>query len=144
MVPVLGMSSPLTYIYTLIRLTLYSVPTECRLISSSGTWQCAVTLRFIMDANGQPLRQIRNETFGDVIVDKEEVEGRIRRAQRAILNPSVPIRDFLEGHDEYPIDRELGFSKNCVSLEISGPDVADLSFVDLPGKFDVTGCGQWH
>jgi hypothetical protein len=28
---------------------------------------------------------------------------------------------------------ELSFSGDCVSLEISGPDVADLSFCDLPG-----------
>ncbi len=28
---------------------------------------------------------------------------------------------------------ELAFSKNCITLQISGPDVADLSFCDLPG-----------
>ena len=28
---------------------------------------------------------------------------------------------------------EPSFSKNCVSLEITGPDVIDLSLVDLPG-----------
>lgn len=70
-----------------------------------------------------------------MIHDKDDVEERIRRAQRAILNPGTLIRDFLDGHDEDPIGRELSFSKNCVCLEISGPDVADLSFVDLPGKF---------
>jgi hypothetical protein len=30
---------------------------------------------------------------------------------------------------------ELSFSTNCVSLQISGPSVADLSFCDLPGEF---------
>lgn len=87
--------------------------------------------------NGQPVRQIRNEAFGGVIHNKEEVEERIRRAQRAILNPSTALRDFLDGHDEDPPERELSFSKNCVCLEISGPDVADLSFVDLPGESNV-------
>ena len=115
--------------------SLSSVPTECRLISSPEPWQCIITLRFITDVNGQPLRQIRNEPFGGVIHEKRHVEERIRRAQRALLNPSTGLRDFLEGHDEDPLDRELSFSKNCVCLEISGPDVADLSFVDLPGRF---------
>ena len=85
------------------------------------------------DASGQPLGQIRSEPFGPPMSDKAEVEERIRRAQRAVLNPSTPPRDFLEGPDEDPDERQLTFSKNCVCLEISGADVADLSFVDLPG-----------
>lgn len=62
------------------------------------------------------------------------MEERIRRAQRAILNPSKPSRQFLEDTEEVN-DPELSFSSNCVSLQISGPDVADLSFCDLPGAF---------
>jgi hypothetical protein len=63
------------------------------------------------------------------------VEGRIRRAQRAILNPKKPRKAFLEGESdgEDGEGEELSFSTNCVSLQISGPDVADLSFCDLPG-----------
>lgn len=92
-----------------------------------------VSLRFTADKNGQPLGQARNEQFGEPILVKEEVEGRIRRAQRAVLNPSSDARHFLDGDDMDPPDRELTFSINCVCLEISGSDVADLSFVDLPG-----------
>lgn len=75
-----------------------------------------------------------NIPFGQVIKDKRQVEERIRRAQRAILRPSQNPTTFLTGPDEdldYP--RELTFSKNCVSLEISGPELTDLSFCDLPG-----------
>lgn len=75
-----------------------------------------------------------NIPFGPVIEDKGQVEERIRRAQRAILRPSQNPNIFLTGADDdidYP--RELTFSKNCVSLEISGPDLTDLSFCDLPG-----------
>lgn len=108
-------------------------PTECRLAYNDDSWQCAVSLRFITDRNGQPLDQVRNEPFGPVIFDKGEVEQRIRRAQRAILNPSTSVRDFLDGDDEDPPERQLSFSSNCVSLQISGKDVADLSFCDLPG-----------
>jgi hypothetical protein len=62
------------------------------------------------------------------------VEERIRRAQRAVLNPSEEPHLFLEGPDVDPLQRQLTFSSNCVSLQISGSDVADLSFVDLPGN----------
>ncbi|THH15705.1 hypothetical protein EUX98_g9424 [Antrodiella citrinella] len=116
-------------------------PTECRLSWSSEPWKCVVSLRFITDANGKPLGQIRNETFGEPIFDKELVEERIRRAQRAILNPSTSSRQFLEGVDEDPVDRDLTFSINCVSLQISGNDVADLSFCDLPGLIVSVGKG---
>ena len=75
-----------------------------------------------------------NIPFGSVIKDKRQVEERIRRAQRAILRPSQNPEVFLKGPDE-DLDsrRELTFSKNCVSLEISGPELTDLSFCDLPG-----------
>ncbi len=108
-------------------------PTECRLSSSSDAWKCVVSLRFTKDANGQLLGTARNERFGDVIVDKAEVEERMRHAQRAILNPSRPSSDFLDMDDEDIYENELSFSTNCVSLQISGPGVADLSFCDLPG-----------
>jgi len=76
----------------------------------------------------------QNIPFGRVIRDKNEVEERIRRAQRAILRPSQNPDTFLSGPDEDSGNRELTFSKNCVSLEISGPELTDLSFCDLPGK----------
>lgn len=113
-----------------------SCPTECRLSFSNDRWKCVVSLRFITDANGQPLGQARNEPFGAVIYNKDEVEERIRRAQRAILNPSTPYRQFLDNEDGDPEERQLTFSNNCVSLQISGKDVADLSFCDLPGECD--------
>jgi hypothetical protein len=94
-----------------------------------------VSLRFTTDDTGQPLGQARNESFGPTIYNKIEVEERIRRAQRAILNPGTPYRQFLEGEDEDPKERQLTFSTNCVSLQINGAGVADLSFCDLPGVF---------
>lgn len=92
-------------------------------------------MRFINDRNGQPLGQARNEPFGPVIYDKAEVEERIRRAQTAILNPSSPLETFLKVDiSNFPEPSELSFSRNVVSLSISGPSVADLSFCDLPGQ----------
>ena len=76
-----------------------SCPTECRLSRSDSPWQCIVSLRFITDAQGQLLGQARNDIFGSVIYDPSEVEDRIRRAQRAILNPKKLPKDFLDNED---------------------------------------------
>lgn len=76
------------------------------------------------------------EQFGEPILEvaKSHVEDRIRRAQRAILNPSKAAKYFLTAEDDDYTEHELSFSKDRVSLQISGPDVADLSFCDLPGS----------
>ena len=81
--------------------------------------------------NGKP----RPELFGDPIYEdqKHTVEDRIRRAQLAILNPSKPAKHYLSEDWEFNPATELNFSKDCVTLEVSGPYVADLSFCDLPG-----------
>lgn len=94
---------------------------------------CKVSLRFVVDANGVPLRQVRNEPFGEPIYVKSDVEDRIRRAQRAILNPSTPPVRYLEGEGD-DATRTVSFSVNTICLQISGKDVADLSFCDLPGQ----------
>ncbi|KAH6910212.1 P-loop containing nucleoside triphosphate hydrolase protein [Coprinopsis sp. MPI-PUGE-AT-0042] len=119
-------------------------PTECRLSRSEVPWQCEVSLRFITDAKGQLLGQARNEPFGGVINDKTLVEDRIRRAQRAILNPGKPTKLFLDDKEELDFEDSLTFSNNCVSLKISGVDVADLSFVDLPGLIASVSTGRGH
>ncbi|KAJ7107935.1 hypothetical protein C8R44DRAFT_986987 [Mycena epipterygia] len=77
-------------------------------------------------------RLASQRTFGEPIFDESEVEDRIRRAQRAILNSSKTSRDFLDDDDEDL--SEVSFSTNFISLQIRGPEVADLSFVDLPHK----------
>ncbi|KZT65429.1 hypothetical protein DAEQUDRAFT_814318 [Daedalea quercina L-15889] len=105
-------------------------PTECRLRRSFDPWRCVVSLRLLTDKDGQAI-PVQPVTFGESIFNPADVAERIRRAQRAILNPSREPSTFLNGGTE--ITPELTFSKNCVSLEISGPDVIDLSLVDLPG-----------
>ncbi|KAF7324988.1 hypothetical protein MKEN_00541200 [Mycena kentingensis (nom. inval.)] len=96
-------------------------PTECRLSRSDEPWKCTVELRFIKDKHGVALGQPRTEVFGDAVSEKADVEDRIRRAQRAILNPSKPAASFLEDdiiEDGQP--HELSFSMNYISLSISG------------------------
>jgi len=103
---------------------------------SSKPWKCVVSLRILTDSAGQLLGQPKNEAFGPLIHNKADVEERIRRAQLAILNPNMPRKDILEGDGFVDNVKGNSFSANCVSLEISGPDVADLSFCDLPGTPD--------
>lgn len=114
---------------------LPSCPTECRLIYSDEPWRCIVSLRFISDEYGTPLNDICVEQFGDPIFTRTDVTDRIRRAQRAILNPNTSCFDFVDAEDGELQENELTFSANYVCLEIRGRDLADLTFVDLPGMF---------
>ncbi|KAF9258360.1 hypothetical protein L218DRAFT_964522 [Marasmius fiardii PR-910] len=117
-------------------------PTECRLMNSHGPWKCMVSLRIMYDASGQLLPQPKIEFFGNPIYNKDEVEERIRRAQVAILNPRIPHSEILEGDGIIDHAGSSSFSANCIALEISGPDVADLSFCDLPGLIRSTRDGN--
>ncbi|KAG8813825.1 hypothetical protein FRC17_001407, partial [Serendipita sp. 399] len=108
-------------------------PIECRLSKSDSSWSCDVYLRVV----GQHM----DTQFGPTITDKAEVQERIRRAQQAILNPSTPTIDLLRTQ---PLDiekNEHSFSKNLISVRISGRDVDDLTFVDLPGVIASVGPG---
>lgn len=77
--------------------------------------------------------------FGDLITSKKDVELALRRAQTAILNPSIESHKFLtmtadqlrKGVQE---SKPLLFSKNVVCVDLQGPDLTDLAFIDLPGK----------
>ncbi|KIM50172.1 hypothetical protein SCLCIDRAFT_34583 [Scleroderma citrinum Foug A] len=111
-------------------------PTECKLTHADAPWSCVVKLHFHTDVRGDAIPP-RIESFGDAISDKDEVEERIRRAQRAILNPSTSPSMFLDGATVE--DNEVSFSRNYISLEISGQELEDLSFVDLPGLIASVG-----
>ncbi|KDQ18068.1 hypothetical protein BOTBODRAFT_63785 [Botryobasidium botryosum FD-172 SS1] len=114
-------------------------PMECRLSASTEPWYCQVSLRFEYDEYRKPLKDVREVAFGPSLSfnEKADVELVLRRAQTAILNPNIPHTDFLSlSVDElrnYRQDSTLKFSRNVVCLDISGPNLTDLSFVDLPG-----------
>jgi len=90
----------------------------------------------VTDENGVDLDQPYSVEFGDPILDKPLVTERIRRAQSAILNPNIATRRVLEASLDTLEGRQLSFSSNSVCLEISGRDIDDLFFVDLPGGHD--------
>ena len=120
-------------------LPLNRCPTECKLSRSDSPWKCLVKLHFSTNARGTPI-PVRIVPFGSPITSKSLVEDRIRLAQRAILNPSRDPNEYLL-QDDLPEENEMSFSKNYVSLEISGPQLTDLSFVDLPGLIASIGRG---
>ena len=109
-------------------------PTECQLSRSNERWRCVVSLRIVKDANGAELARPCTVEFGDPIFEKSLVTDRIRRAQCAILNPDKDSDFFLDASPDELEERHLSFSFNLVCVEISGKDVDDLSFVDLPGE----------
>ncbi|KAI6107747.1 P-loop containing nucleoside triphosphate hydrolase protein [Pisolithus croceorrhizus] len=113
-------------------------PTECKLTQADTPWACVVKLHFITDERDSPIKATVL-TFGGAISNKFHVEERVRRAQRAILNPNTDYKKFLEGYEVPSGANETSFSRNYVSLEISGRELADLSFVDLPGLIASVG-----
>ena len=84
-------------------------------------------------SDGSPFASPQKIPFGQPITDKSDVTVRIERAQRAILNPSVSPDAFLSGAISGP-KNEFPFSANRIVLHITGSDVADLNFIDLPGS----------
>ncbi|CAE6461254.1 unnamed protein product [Rhizoctonia solani] len=69
--------------------------------------------------------------FGGPLDDPELVEERIRLAQTAVLNPLSEPELILRG--EEPPPGGLSFTKNTVIVKLTGRELSDLSFVDLPG-----------
>lgn len=113
---------------------------ECRLTYSSNPWQCQVLLRRETDEDGNKI-QAKEAPFGPLLFDKSELEEMLRRAQLAILNPSLPP-SFFEVFDTKSLEpgqkppgsaRQFAFSNDVVCLDLQGPGVTDLSFIDLPG-----------
>jgi len=107
---------------------------ECTLSSDAQSWSCTLEIRKEYDSNGNRLSSIEREPFGNIIVDKSDVELWVRRAQAAVLNPQRSPSDFYNMSVDYL--RELSnnkFSKNVVQINVKDPEATNLSFVDLPG-----------
>ena len=118
---------------------------ECRITRSDKPWECQIIIRWENDADGKKITSWE-EPFGPVLYDRSELEEMIRRAQLAVLNPSVPVKDIvdldtstLDPEDDYKLPASLGsqrqfqFSESVVCLNLSGPDLTNLAFIDLPG-----------
>ncbi|CAG8570931.1 6844_t:CDS:2 [Paraglomus occultum] len=113
---------------------------EIRMQETSKTsgWECSISLRVEYDENNNPLPDARRKNlgFGEAIHDPSDVHLMAYRAQKALLNPSTKHDLYL---DHEPLDEskeeedEIKFTMNTVCLSIKGPNVPNLSLVDLPG-----------
>ncbi|RVD89523.1 uncharacterized protein DFL_000527 [Arthrobotrys flagrans] len=114
--------------------------------SPLAPWNCKVSLRFHKAYNpkkkGDPWTEIQHTQHPFMSIDDpENVEAVIIRAQLAILNPSRHWGDFIN----MPVQiagntatTEVPFSPNVICMEITGNNVPNLSFIDLPGIIHVT------
>ncbi|KAJ7208660.1 P-loop containing nucleoside triphosphate hydrolase protein [Mycena pura] len=111
-------------------------PMECRLASGS-TWTCRIYIRREFDADGHRLREVSEQPLGGPITDKNEVETMLRRAQLAVLDPGVEkevMNMTVEQLKDRMKDETIAkFSQNVVCVDLEGPDLTELQFVDLPG-----------
>ncbi|KAF9459501.1 P-loop containing nucleoside triphosphate hydrolase protein [Collybia nuda] len=114
-------------------------PMECRLSGSSGTWSCQISIRRAFDAFGNALDKVSEIPFGKLITNKEDVEPALRRAQIATLNPQISLgtiasQTMAELADQsYASNPSLQFSRDTICVDLEGPELTDLAFIDLPG-----------
>lgn len=120
---------------------VFRCPMECNMSSLGNAWSCTISLRLEYDNGGRALSKGPSVvSFGPQILDRDEFEISLRRAQAAVLNPHIAPQDFLgksaqDIKDMAQIDsKTLKFSKNTVCVNITDPEATDISFADLPGK----------
>jgi len=131
----------------------FRCPMECTLSSDAQSWSCMLEIWKEYNTNGNHLSSIKCELFGNIIVNKSDVELWVRHAQAAVLNPQWPSSEFYNMSVDWHL-RELirkmrnylsdcafswcsnnKFSKNVVQINVKDPEVTDLPFVDLPGSY---------
>jgi hypothetical protein len=102
---------------------------------SLQNWQGTVSLRWLTEIPRG--RTQRLERFGSA-KRREDVPALLRRAQLAVLNPTIDPATFAQMSDEqcrdYSSRSSLRFTRNVVVLDVIGADV-DVTLVDLPGMF---------
>ncbi|KAJ3274056.1 hypothetical protein HDV01_003549 [Terramyces sp. JEL0728] len=114
---------------------------EIRLTAKEEDWNCVVKLRNEYDPHGMELSNIKETVFA-TLSSPNGLDNTILQAQKALLNPSIPISEIKKGD---PLldrdDNELMFSRNVVCVEITGAKV-DLTLIDLPGIIQSVGPKQ--
>ncbi|KIM26148.1 hypothetical protein M408DRAFT_196838 [Serendipita vermifera MAFF 305830] len=111
-------------------------PLVCHMENNPGPWRCRVSIMREVDGNGDRLPETQTIPFGTEINSRDLVCERIQRAQMAILHPDKDPQQFIQGP---LLGSPSGFSLNSIVINIEGPDVIDLSFVDLPGIIEDDG-----
>ena len=123
--------------------------TEFRMMHSDEPWSCQISIRRELDTGvvNEQHSTTQETNFGPRLSDCQEVELMIKRAQVAALNSRNHGSDFCRMNEEeletympkfIPSSQNYTispFTRNVICVNISGPDLEDLSFVDLPGEW---------
>ncbi|KAK6346526.1 hypothetical protein TWF696_006651 [Orbilia brochopaga] len=111
----------------------------------AAPWRCRISLRFHKDYNpkkrGDPWVDTQHQQFFFMNVDNpDHVEHALIRAQLAVLNPTKPWTQFTDKALSLPSSEttDVPFSPNVICMEITGNNIPNLSFIDLPGIIHVT------
>ncbi|KAJ6593012.1 Dynamin central region-domain-containing protein [Mycena capillaripes] len=115
-------------------------PLECRLVSAPE-WACRISIRREFDVAGGRLIDVSEIPFGDLIRDRTEVEMMLRRAQLAVLDPAAEIARIMrmnlkELKEKLQDGTTAQFSRNVVCIDLEGPELTDVQFVDLPDDIE--------
>lgn len=132
-------------------------PLEINLTESaevSDEWSCSVSLvkKYVYlgkaaKAEGatskRPLGPWKSQDYPEdlpfaSVTSKDDVVDALERAQLATLNPSSSYEKYKPGNPILWKDHQVKFSPNVIRLDISGPDLPNLSFYDLPGVINVS------
>jgi len=108
---------------------------ECRLVQTnpSSLWAAQIYIRRV---------DSEEVAFGPHLTDGNILDDMLRRAQRAILNPNENPEQYLDPSTPSKDINALSFSPDVVVVKISSPEVADLTFIDLPGVIQTVGVGE--
>jgi Dynamin family len=103
-------------------------------LQPSNVVSCEISLRIQYDDHiPGSLRKHGSHLFARV-KDTDEVSLFLSRAQAALLNPTRPLKEFIDLDLEKATGPPpLGFTKNAVVLKLTGPEQPAITFVDLPG-----------
>jgi hypothetical protein len=106
--------------------------------SETDPWTCAISLRIMYDSQGSLFTTPQTIPFGDELFNPQHVEIALRRAQDAILSlcddwEPADIALFVDQTHASVRGRQRSFSRNVVRLEVSAPELVDVTFIDLPG-----------
>jgi hypothetical protein len=102
-------------------------------------WSCIVRLRIMFNSEGYALETPRVITYGERLFDPAHVERTLVRAQDTILRSDEWVDGMDPDQDRPP---RQSFSRNVVRLEVSAPELVDVTFIDLPGI--VTNAKEVH
>ncbi|KAG9000261.1 hypothetical protein FRB94_005576 [Tulasnella sp. JGI-2019a] len=111
--------------------------TRCQMVchmKRGPSWGCQVLLCFVFGSDFGVLLKPQNIPFGPLLTDSNKVEETLRRAQRALLCPTLDPHLFQDDSDlRESGHQKLTFTPNHIRINIAGPDLPDLFFRDLPG-----------